>query len=113
MSYTPDQGDIVWLDFDPSASAEIMKRRPAFVMSKKIFNQHTGLVVVSPITNTIKQVDIEVVLPKTLSTQGAVLAYQFKSLDFRARNCKLIEKAPPKVVKEVKEVNSIATIILS
>lgn len=35
MRYTPEQGDIVWLDFDPSSGKEIIKRRPAFVISQK------------------------------------------------------------------------------
>jgi mRNA-degrading endonuclease toxin of MazEF toxin-antitoxin module len=39
MRYTPEQGDIVWLDFDPSSGKEIIKRRPAFVISQKKFNE--------------------------------------------------------------------------
>lgn len=34
MIYIPEQGDLIWLDFDPSSGKEIMKRRPAFVISK-------------------------------------------------------------------------------
>ena len=52
MSYIPDQGDIVWLDFDPSAGSEIIKRRPALVLTRQIFNEHTGFAMVSPITST-------------------------------------------------------------
>ena len=52
MAYVPDQGDIVWLDFNPSSGKEIMKRRPAFVISRKAFNNHTGLAIVAPITST-------------------------------------------------------------
>ena len=45
MTYVPEQGDIIWLDFDPSSGKEIMKRRPACVLSKKSFNAHTKMAV--------------------------------------------------------------------
>ncbi len=47
----PDKGDIVSLNFDPSTGKEIMKRRPAFVISRRIFNDHTGFAVVAPIVS--------------------------------------------------------------
>ena len=54
MSYIPDQGDLIWLDFDPSSGKEIMKRRPAFVISRKAFNEHTGIVSF-PVKKTIQK----------------------------------------------------------
>lgn len=101
MGYVPDQGDIVWLDFDPSSGKEIMKRRPAFVISRKIFNAHTRMVIVAPITSTIKGVKLEVVLPTGMLTIGSVLAYQLKSLDFRHRHVKFIENAPLETIRQV------------
>jgi len=68
LVYIPDKGDVVSLEFDPSAGKEIMKRRPAYVISLKLFNQHTGFAVVAPITNTIRNMQLEVVLPDKLST---------------------------------------------
>ena len=62
--YIPDKGDIVFLNFDPSAGKEIMKRRPAFVISRKIFNEHTGFAVVAPITSKKRGMKLEVILPK-------------------------------------------------
>jgi mRNA interferase MazF/mRNA interferase ChpB len=84
--YVPDKGDIVTLSFDPSAGREIMKRRPAFVVSRKVFNEHTGFAIVAPITSTSRNMKLEVVLPNNLSTQGAVLIHQVKSLDFSERD---------------------------
>ncbi|MFV9616040.1 MAG: type II toxin-antitoxin system PemK/MazF family toxin [Gammaproteobacteria bacterium] len=99
--YIPDKGDIVWLNFDPSAGKEIMKRRPAFVISRKLFNEHTGFVVVAPITNTVRGMKLEVTLPEDISTSGAVLIHQMKSLDFDDREIELIEKAPDTIVEMV------------
>lgn len=101
MIYVPDKGDIVWLNFDPSAGKEIMKRRPAFVISRKLFNEHTGFVIVAPITNTVRGMKLEVILPEDISTSGAVLIHQMKSLDFDDREIELIEKAPDTIVDMV------------
>lgn len=107
--YIPDKGDIVSLNFDPSTGKEIMKRRPAFVISRKIFNEHTGFAVVAPITSTIRKMKLEVVLPEETSTKGSVLVHQLKSLDFGDRQVELIEKAP-KLTEE--EVTQLAKIII-
>ena len=99
--YIPDKGDIVSLNFDPSAGKEIMKRRPAFVISRKIFNEHTGFAIVAPITSTIRKMKLEVILPKETATKGSVLIHQMKSLDFDNRQIELIEKAPEPIVEKV------------
>ena len=98
--YIPDKGDIVKLNFDPSAGREIMKFRPALVISRKAFNEHTGFAIVAPITSTVRGTKIEVLLPQELETQGAVLIYQIKSLGYANRQIQLIEKAPYEVVEK-------------
>lgn len=100
-AYLPEQGDIIWLSFDPSGGSEIIKRRPAFVISKKIFNQHVKMAIVAPISSTVRGVALEVVLPQTLETQGAIMVYQLKSIDFIFRQAKFIERAPVAVIKQV------------
>ncbi len=102
MSYIPEQGDIVLLSFDPSSGKEIMKRRPAYVISRKIFNEHTGLAIIAPISSTLRGIKLEVVLPDNLKTKGAVLVYQLKSLDFNEREVAFIEKVTQKEIDEIK-----------
>ncbi|MEI6746859.1 MAG: type II toxin-antitoxin system PemK/MazF family toxin [Methylococcaceae bacterium] len=104
MSYIPDRGDIIWLNFDPSSGREIIKRRPAYVISRKAFNQHTGLAFVAPITSTIRGIKLEVVLDKTLKTQGAILVHQIKSFDFVEREAVFIERVSGQIVEQVKTV---------
>ncbi len=104
MNYIPEQGDIVLLNFDPSSGKEIMKRRPAYVISRQIFNEHTGLALVAPITSTVRGIKLEVVLPDKLKTQGAVLVHQLKSLDFNERGVTFIEKMMAKEIEEIKEL---------
>ncbi|GAB6142559.1 endoribonuclease MazF [Methylosoma difficile] len=102
MSYIPEQGDIVWLSFDPSSGREIIKRRPAYVLSRKLFNGHTGLALVAPISSTVRGIKLEVVLDDGLATQGAILVHQVKSLDFKERDAVLIERVSQATVDQVK-----------
>jgi mRNA interferase MazF/mRNA interferase ChpB len=102
MSYIPEQGDIIWLNFDPSSGKEIIKRRPAYVISRKLLNQHTGLAIVAPITSTVRGIKLEVVLDAKQQTQGAILVHHLKSLDFVEREAEFIETSPQQVIDAVK-----------
>ena len=102
MTYIPEQGDIVLLSFDPSCGKEIMKRRPAYIISRKIFNEHTELAIVAPISSTVRGIKLEIVLPEKLKTKGVVLVHQLKSLDFKERDIMFIEKMLPKEIGEIK-----------
>jgi mRNA-degrading endonuclease toxin of MazEF toxin-antitoxin module len=101
--YVPDRGDIIWLDFEPSVGKEITKRRPAYVVSRKAFNEHTGFALVAPITSTVRNVRLEVVLEGT-QTEGAILTYQVESFDFQQRRAELIERAPAAIATAVTQV---------
>jgi mRNA interferase MazF len=99
--YTPRRGDIVWLCFDPQAGHEQAGRRPAFVLSAEGYNKKTGLCIACPVTSKIKGYPFEVLLPKGLSVEGAVLADQVKNLDWRVRNAQFACAAPSLAVEEV------------
>ncbi|RIZ65696.1 MAG: type II toxin-antitoxin system PemK/MazF family toxin [Methylococcales bacterium] len=100
--FIPEQGDIIWLSFDPSSGKEIIKRRPAYVISRKLFNEHTGLALVAPISSTIRGIKLEVVLDDGLNTQGAILIHQVKSLDFIEREANFIEHVSQATIEQVK-----------
>ncbi len=104
MSYIPERGDIIWLSFDLSSGKEIIKRRPAFVISRKAFNQHTGLALVAPISSTIRGIKLEVVLDDTSKTHGAILVHQVKSFDFVEREAVFIERVSQRIIDQVKIV---------
>jgi len=108
--YIPDKGDIAWFSFDPSSGKEIIKRRPAFVISRKVFNDHTGFAIVAPITSTIRGMKLEIILPDDLKTKGAVLVHQIKSLDYKSRKIEFIEKVPESVANRITEM---AVVIIS
>ncbi|MGX7205533.1 type II toxin-antitoxin system PemK/MazF family toxin [Enterococcus pingfangensis] len=93
-NYIPKKGDIVWIDFDPSAGKEIQKRLPGLVVSRYEFNRKTMFAVICPITSTIKQLPTRYTLPDEVETTGQVLISQLKSLDFKERKLKRIESIP-------------------
>lgn len=51
-----------------------------------------------PITSQIKGYPFEVVLPQGLKIGGAVLSDYVKSLDWRARRAKYIDRLPPQAL---------------
>ena len=98
MSYIPDRGDIIWLDFDPQAGHEQARRRPALVLSPKTYNHKTSLCVVCPMTSQIKGYPFEVY---SESRTSAILADQVKSIDWRARKAKKKGHADDSVIADV------------
>lgn len=109
MDYIPEQGDIIWLNFDPSSGKEIIKRRPAYVVSRKLFNEHTGLALVAPISGTIRGIKLESVLENNLNTKGAILVYQLKSLDFVECEAEFIERVSQTTIDKVKTLIKVIT----
>ena len=105
--YVPERGDIVWLNFNPIRGHEQGGKRPALVISQKIYNKKTCLAVICPITSHVKGYGFEVGLADTLKTQGVVLSDQVRSLDWQARRAVFIERAPSAVVSQVGEFISI------
>lgn len=104
MSYTPEQGDIITLEFNPQAGHEQKGRRPAIVVSNNIFNNFTKMAMVCPITNTHRGFPLHVVLDDRVATTGVILCEQVKALDIAARNAAFKEKAPRDVVEEVVDI---------
>ena len=92
-TYTPDSGDIIWLDFDPSAGHEQSGHRPALALTPKIYNSKTSLLVCVSITSQIKGYPFEVDL-RHKSVRGVALADQVKSLDWKTRNAR--KRAKPR-----------------
>lgn len=104
-----DRGDIVTVSLNPTKGTEIQgERRPALVLSSAEFHQ-TGLMVIAPITQGEAYVGRENGFAVTLSgtgcsTQGVILAYQFRTIDFIERDAKKVESVPEYVIEEVQDI---------
>jgi mRNA interferase MazF len=97
----PGPGDLVWLKFTPQADHEQAGRRPALTLSNREYNRKTGLGLFCPVTSTEKGYPFEVRI-RGKSITGVVLADQVKSLDWRAREARLIETVPQDILEEVR-----------
>lgn len=100
--WAPDQGDIIYLDFDPQSGHEQAGRRPALVLSPRAYNDKASLALCCPLTTRVKGWPFEVNAETELAgAKGVVLSDQIKALDWRARNGELTARAAKKVVAEV------------
>src|SRR6266851_2460290 len=99
--YVPDKGDFITLSFDPQAGHEQRGRRPALIISNSLFNQATGLAIACPITNTDRKIPFHLPVPTKSSLTGFVMVEQVKSIDYRARSARFVEKAPSELVEDV------------
>jgi len=99
--YVPKQGDFVVVSFDPQSGHEQKGRRPALVVSKTLFNRHTGMAMVCPITNTERSSPFHVPVPANSSLTGHVMVEQIKSIDSVSRKVKFVEKSPQEILDEV------------
>ena len=100
-AYVPERGDLVWLHFTPQRGHEQAGRRPALVLSPRAYNRKVGLALVCPVTSQVKGYPFEVELPDDLAASGAVLCDQVKSLDWRARRARRIDRVSTAVLAEV------------
>lgn len=101
VSYIPERGDIVWINFNPQKGHEQAGRRPAIIISPANYNNLVGLAIMCPITNQVKGYPFEVLLSDRMQTLGVVLADQVKSLDWKARQAQFIEKASSDITEQV------------
>ena len=100
-----EQGDIIWINFDPQAGHEESKRRPALVVSgQEALSLIRGLALVCPIPSHSRPFPTHVVLDNRTKITGLILCEQVKSLDIEARNAVFIEKAPNEIVQEVLDI---------
>ncbi len=98
--YIPKKGDLVILTFDPSAGHEQQGRRPALIISNETFNRHVGLAIACPITNTDRNFPFHVKVDSDKLT-GFVMTEQIKSIDYKVRKVKFVEKVSDEVMGKV------------
>ncbi len=91
--YIPKQGDIVYLDFNPTKGHEQRGFRPAIVVSKDVFNENTNMVMVCPISTNTKEFPTHYCLEDSKKIKGSVFCEHIRSIDFEIRNLQFVEKA--------------------
>ncbi|MCI6015223.1 type II toxin-antitoxin system PemK/MazF family toxin [Dysosmobacter sp.] len=99
-----EQGDIVYMDFDPQTGHEQRGRRPALVVSSNLFNRVNSLTMVCPITHTDRGSPFHIRLDDRTETDGVVMCDQVRMLDLNSRRAAFEEKAPDDVLAEAVDI---------
>ena len=102
-AYVPDAGDLVWLTYDPPTGHEHRGRRPALIVSPRVYNAKARLAIACPITSQVKGYPFEVELPAAGTITGVVLADHVRNVDWQARRIAFEAKAPAELLTEVRE----------
>jgi mRNA interferase MazF len=107
--YSPERGDIVWLNFNPKSGHEQKGKRPAVVISPKEYNEKVGLGLFCPITSKSKNYPFEVKI-KNDKIDGVILSDQIKSLDWKTRDIEFITKITSEKINEI--TNKISVLLI-
>ena len=103
------RGDIITVCLNPVVGNELQgERRPALVLSNSEFHK-LGFMMIAPITQGNAALARDNGFAVTLSgtgceTQGVIVAYQTRMIDFRNRNAKKVESVPDYILSEVQDI---------
>jgi mRNA interferase MazF len=92
--WAPDRQDIIWIDSNPQVGREMRDVHPFLVLSPRIFNEKTSLVIGLPMTTAEYNSDnpFAVAVGKASGRKTGqtsyVLCHQPKSFDWRLRQAK-------------------------
>jgi mRNA interferase MazF len=108
-SYHPNRGDLIHINFSPSAGHEMADRHYAIVLSPIAYHRKSGMAIICAITSRVRNSPFEVQLPAGLlppkagvgHVDSVIVADAVRQVDYRERECAFVKAAPRKVVEEV------------
>ena len=101
--FEPNDGDLIWTDFDPRTGREQGGRRPALVISPAAFWRASRFVIVCPITSRVRPFGTSVVLPPGLPISGEILTGHVRSIDTMSRPILSLDcRVPSSVLEDVR-----------
>jgi mRNA interferase MazF len=108
-TYIPKRGDILHMNFSPSAGHEFADRHYAIVISNSEYNRKSRMCIVCGITSRVHGWPFEVEVPSALLppkkgagvVKSVVVADAVRHIDFREREASLVASAPRQFVEEV------------
>ncbi len=112
-TYIPERGDLIHMNWYPSAGQEMQDEHYGLVISPQEFNKKTGLAMTCAATSQITGRDWSFavllksgVLPQKQgqSVDSVILVDQTRAVDFRTRGMKKVANCPRAVVDEVTEI---------
>lgn len=108
-TYHPKRGDLVHLNFSPSAGHEMADRHYGLVLSPLTYNRKGGMALVCAITSRVRGGPFEVEVPPGLlpakagvgAVRSVVVADAVRQVDYREREMSFVTTAPPDMVNAV------------
>lgn len=108
-TYLPRRGDLVHLNFSPSAGHEMAGHHYALVLSNSVYNRRTGMALVCPVTSRVRGWPFEIAVPAGLLPEkkgvGQVTSILHadiaRHVDVREREMAFVAAAPRELVEEV------------
>lgn len=102
--YTPDAGDIAWIDFSPHSGSETAQRHPGVVLTPAAYSVATGLALVVPVTTKAKGGSFEVPIRGARRAKGVALANELRTIDYIARRAEKFDDCPPVVLQQIRDI---------
>lgn len=101
-TYVPDRGDLVEMNFQPSAGREIDKRRPAIVLTPQAYNRRSGICLAVPLSSDLTPGPLWLPLPDGyLPRPSLILCDYLKSFDYRERSVSFLHRLPQQLVDQI------------
>lgn len=98
--YTPEHGDVVHLNWQPSVGSEMLGPHYGLVVSQSTFNIGTGLVIVCPITSKTDKLSGFDLPIRAGRVKGAAVLSQMRTLDYMTRSIEFESNAQDDDVRE-------------
>lgn len=98
--WTPDEGEIIWLQLDPQVGREQAGHRPAVVLTPAAYNRKSGLLLCVPMTSRAKGYPFEV--PVAGDRPSVALVDHVKSVDWRGRKAAKKGRASDAELEEIR-----------
>ena len=95
----PRQGEIWWVNFDPTVGREVSKKRPCLVVSPDDMNAHLGTVIAAPLTSTLREWPTRITI-RLQRQQSSVALDQIRMVD-RTRLVKKMTAMDPEPALDV------------
>ena len=95
----PRQGEIWWVNLDPTVGREVSKKRPCLVVSPDDMNAHLGTVIAAPLTSTLREWPTRITV-RLQRQQSSVALDQMRMVD-RTRLIKKMTAIDPEPALDV------------
>ncbi|WP_317943693.1 type II toxin-antitoxin system PemK/MazF family toxin [Carnobacterium maltaromaticum] len=99
--YKSKQGDILFVNLNPTKGYEQSGFRPVVVVSNDVYNSFSSIRIIAPITNTNREFPLNVKLSDSLETTGTVICQHLRAIDTEQREAIFKEELPAETLEKI------------